>query len=59
MHHIFLQKCDEIRKYSFGSHGIYGEEPNLVIRGIWFWRGLDVLPAVKDLDSYDYHEWIK
>lgn len=29
----FLQRLDHFRKYVFGSWGVYGEEPNLEIRG--------------------------
>jgi len=48
-----------LEKNAFGSWGIYGEEPNLTIRGVWFWKGLDILPAIKELDSYEYNEYIK
>lgn len=29
----FLNRLEEFRKYSFAVHGVYGEEPNLEIRG--------------------------
>ena len=29
----FLQRLDTFRKYAFGVHGVYGDEPNLEIRG--------------------------
>ncbi len=29
----FLQNLDATRKEMFGVHGVYGEEPNLEIRG--------------------------
>jgi len=37
----FLQRLDHFRKYAFGVHGVYGEEPNLEIRGLWVWRGTE------------------
>lgn len=37
----FLQRLDTFRKYAFGVHGVYGEEPSLEIKGCWLWRGLE------------------
>jgi elongation factor 1-gamma len=55
----FIQRLDHFRKYAFGVHGVYGEEPNLEIRGIWLWRGTEIAQEVKDLDSFDYHKFTK
>jgi len=55
----FLQRLDHFRKYSFGVHGVYGEEPNLEIRGLWVWRGTEAPLEIKELDSYEYHTWDK
>lgn len=38
----FLQRMEAMRKYSFGYLGIYGDEPDLEIVGVFFWRGLGV-----------------
>lgn len=38
----FLQRLDHFRKYSFGVHGVYGDEPNLEIQGVWMWRGTEI-----------------
>jgi len=39
----FLQRTDpHFRKWAFGVHGVYGEEPDLEIRGAWMWRGTDL-----------------
>ena len=39
----FLQRMDpHFRKWAFGVHGVYGEEPDLQIRGAWLWRGLEI-----------------
>ena len=40
-------------------HGVYGEEPNLEIRGVWLWRGTEIPQEIKELDSFDYHTWEK
>jgi len=55
----FLQRLEHFRKYAFGVHGVYGEEPNLEIRGVWVWRGEGIANEIKELDSYEYHTWTK
>jgi len=55
----FLQRLDHFRKYAFGVHGVYGEEPNLEIQGVWVWRGEGIPAEIKELDSYEYHNWTK
>jgi elongation factor 1-gamma len=51
----FLQRLESFRKYAFGVHGVYGEEPSLEIRGVWVWRGLDHPMELKEHPSYDYN----
>jgi len=51
---MFLQKLDPFRKYTFSVHGVYGEEGNYEIRGVWMWRGLDVPQEIKEHDNYEY-----
>jgi elongation factor 1-gamma len=51
---IFLQNLDPFRKYCFSAHGIYGEEGNYEIRGVWMWRGLDIPAEIKEHDSFEY-----
>lgn len=29
-------------RYGFGIHGIFGEEPNLEIRGVYIFRGKEI-----------------
>jgi len=36
----FIERLDHFRKYAFGVHGVYGDEPTLEVRGIWLWRGV-------------------
>jgi elongation factor 1-gamma len=37
-------------RYGFGLHGIFGEEPNLELRGAYLMRGTTVPPFVKISD---------
>jgi elongation factor 1-gamma len=55
----FLQRLEHFRKYAFAVHGVYGEEPNLEIKGVWCWRGQGIPFEIKDLDSYEFHTWTK
>jgi hypothetical protein len=32
-----------MRKHALGVMGVYGEEPNLEIMGVFLWRGADVI----------------
>jgi len=50
---------DHFRKYAFGVHGVYGEEPNLDIKGCWMWRGTEIPFEMKDHPSYEYHFFTK
>lgn len=54
-----IQRLDDFRKYSFGVHGVYGDEPNLEIKGCLVWRGTEHAQEVKDLPNYDYHTFVK
>jgi len=55
----FIQRLDHFRKYAFGVHGVYGEEPTLEIRGVWVWRGTELPNEIKELDSFEYHQFHK
>jgi len=55
----FLQRLEHFRKYAFAVHGVYGDEPNLEVRGMWVWRGKGKPKEITDLDSYEYHQWIE
>jgi len=37
-----------MRKYAFAVVGVYGEEPNLEIRGVWVWRGVGIPEEIKE-----------
>ena len=43
----FLQRMDDkLRKHSLGVMGVYGEEPNLEITGVFIWRGSKIPPPM-------------
>jgi elongation factor 1-gamma len=48
------------RKYVFGTFGVYGNEGDFEIRGIWMWRGTEIPAHLKEnLPNFEYHDWIK
>ena len=51
---MFLQKCDNLRRYAFATHGVYGVEDDYKIRGLWMFRGLEIPQEMKDNDLYEY-----
>ena len=51
---MFLQKCDQVRRYAFAVHGVYGVEDDYKIRGVWMFRGLEIPQEMKDNDLYEY-----
>lgn len=52
----FLQRAEHFGKYAYGTHMIYGDEPNLDIKGVWMWRGLDVPQDMLDHPQFEYYE---
>lgn len=56
----FLQRIDpHFKKHCFAMHGVYGDEPNLEIRGAWLWRGADIPLVLKDHPSFEFHKFVK
>eukprot|EP00742_Colponemidia_sp_Colp-10_P000397 GILJ01000435.1.p1 GENE.GILJ01000435.1~~GILJ01000435.1.p1 ORF type:complete len:438 (+),score=108.38 GILJ01000435.1:184-1314(+) len=53
----FLQRLDKLRKYAFGSMGVYGVEPNLEIEGCWLFRGQEIPFEMKDHPSFEYYNF--
>jgi len=51
---FFLQKLDPFRKWTFSAHGVYGEEGNYEIRGVWMWRGTEIPEEIKEHESFEY-----
>lgn len=39
----FFQRCDKLRKYTFASMAVFGDDTTSCISGIWIMRGQDVL----------------
>lgn len=54
---FFLQKCDTFRRWAFSVHGIYGDEGNYKIKGLWMWRGKDIAPQMKEHESYESYTY--
>jgi len=53
----FLQRLDHFRKYAYGVYGVYGDEPNLEVRGVLCWRSPSIPIMIKEHDQYDYHRF--
>jgi elongation factor 1-gamma len=51
---FFLQKLDPFRKYTFSAHGVYGDEGNYEIRGVWMWRGVEIPEEIKEHDNFPF-----
>ena len=55
------QRLDKMRKQSFASMCLFGEDNNSTISGVWFWRGQDLAFTLSpdwQID-YDCYEWKK
>jgi len=55
----FLQRLETFRKYAFGVVGVYGEEPNLDIKGVWVWRGNEIPLEIKEHPSGEWYKFKK
>merc|ERR1711939_188351 len=56
----FMQRCDEIRKYAFGTLQIIGEPSGpMEIVGCWLFRGPDEKPILNCNPDAEYHTWTK
>lgn len=51
-----IENAEASHKYSFGIHGIFGEEPDLNIAGVWLWNSADVLEPFKLHPSFEYYK---
>ena len=56
-----FQRLDKMRKQSFASCILFGEDNNSTISGIWVWRGQDlVFPLSPDWQiDYETYDWKK
>ncbi|WAR18258.1 EF1G-like protein [Mya arenaria] len=55
----FIQRIEKMRKFSFGSMCILGEDDKNQISGVWFWRGHDLAFELSpdwqiDFESYTW-----
>lgn len=52
---FFLERIDEnFRNYSFGIHGVYGNEGDYKVRGVWIWRGTEIPKEIQENDYFKY-----
>lgn len=56
-----FQRLDKMRKHSFSSVCLFGEDNNSTISGVWVWRGQDLaFPLSPDWQiDYDCYTWKK
>jgi len=54
----FMSRAEHTSKYTFARHGVFGEEPNLEIMGVWLCRGKDEIPdgLVKEHPQFEYYK---
>lgn len=55
----FFQRLESARKYAFGSFGVFGEDDNNEIHGVFIFRGQDVPFEVTDCPDYESYEFTK
>jgi len=55
----FIQRCEKLRKYGFGSILIFGDEGSMEISGVWLFRGLDIPAEMIDVPDYESYSWAK
>ncbi|KRW98880.1 Translation elongation factor EF1B, gamma chain, conserved [Pseudocohnilembus persalinus] len=55
----FQQKCEIYKLNAFGTFGVYGEEGNYQIEGVWVWKGLEIPEQFKKLPEFEYYSWKK
>lgn len=51
----FIWRIDTMGRYGFGVHGIFGEEPNLEMRGVYMWRGTEVPFFAQEHPSFEFY----
>lgn len=56
----FVQRCDEVRRYAFGTLQILGKEGGPIeIVGCWLFRGPDEKPLLECNPDAEYYTWTK
>ena len=52
---FFLERIDDdFKNYAFGVHGVYGNNNEYKVKGVWMWRGLDIPEEIKDNEYFEY-----
>ena len=52
---FFLERIDkDFKDYAFGVHGVYGNEGDYKVRGVWLWRGNEIPNEIKENDYFNY-----
>ena len=52
---FFLERIDDdFKKYSFGVHGVYGNNNEFKVKGLWMWRGEDIPEEIKENEYFNY-----
>jgi len=55
----FFQRCEEARKYAFGSHIVFGGDGDTEIHGLWVFRGPDVPNEIRETGDYESYSFEK
>jgi len=56
----FVQRCDEVRKYSFGTIQILGKDGGpMELRLTWIMRGQAIDPLLESNPDAEHYEWKK
>ena len=45
---------DDFKRYSFGVHGVYGNNNEFKVKGLWMWRGEDIPEEIKENEYFNY-----
>lgn len=54
----FLSRAEHTNKYTFARMGVFGDEPDLNIKGVWLMRGKDEIPdgLAKEHSQFEYYK---
>lgn len=53
----FLSRAEHVNKICFARHGVFGEEPNLEIMGVWLMRGHEIPDGLsKEHPQFEYYK---
>jgi len=55
----FLQRCEKLRKYGFGSMLIFEDERGSSISGVWLIRGQEIPAELLDVPDFESFDWKK